>query len=81
MLLTDIRMPPFDGSEGVRVAAELRETHPEIGVVILNQYAEPALAVELFETGSEGRAYLLRERVADRKELVEAIQAVAAVCS
>ncbi len=77
VLLTDIRMPPFDGSEGIRVAAELRETHPEIGVVILSQYADPALAVELFESGSEGRAYLLKERVADRRELVEAIQAVA----
>jgi DNA-binding NarL/FixJ family response regulator len=77
VLLTDIRMPPFEGSEGIQVAAELRETHPEIGVVILSQYADPALAVELFESGSEGRAYLLKERVADRRELVEAIRAVA----
>jgi DNA-binding NarL/FixJ family response regulator len=59
------------------VAAQLRETHPQIGVVILSQYADPSLALELFESGSEGRAYLLKERVGDRDELVEAIRAVA----
>jgi DNA-binding NarL/FixJ family response regulator len=77
VVLTDIRMPPFREREGIRVAAELRETHPEIGVVILSQYEAPILAIELFESGSEGRAYLLKERVGDRAELVEAIQAVA----
>jgi DNA-binding NarL/FixJ family response regulator len=59
------------------VAAQLRETHPQIGVVILSQHADPDLALELFASGSEGRAYLLKERVRDRSELVEAIQAVA----
>jgi DNA-binding NarL/FixJ family response regulator len=77
VVLSDIRMPPSGGNEGIRVAAELRETHPEIGVVILSQYADPALALELFESCAEGRAYLLKERVGDRGELVEAIQAVA----
>ena len=77
VVVSDIRMPPFRDREGVQVAAELRVTHPEIGVVILSQYADPGLAVELFESGSEGRAYLLKERVGDRTELVEAIQAVA----
>jgi DNA-binding NarL/FixJ family response regulator len=77
VVLSDIRMPPSGGNEGIRVAAELRETHPEVGVVILSQYADPALALELFESGAEGRAYLLKERVGDRGELVEAIQAVA----
>jgi DNA-binding NarL/FixJ family response regulator len=77
VVLTDIRMPPSGGSEGIRVAAELRETHPDIGVVILSQYADPSLALELFESGSEGRAYLLKERIGNRGELVEAIQAVA----
>jgi DNA-binding NarL/FixJ family response regulator len=56
----------------------LRESHPSIGVVILSQYADPGLALELFESGSEGRAYLLKERLADRGELLEAIKAVAA---
>jgi DNA-binding NarL/FixJ family response regulator len=78
VVLTDIRMPPFRDREGIKVAAELRNTHPGIGVVILSQYAEPALALELFEHGSGGRAYLLKERVGDRSELVDAIKAVAA---
>jgi DNA-binding NarL/FixJ family response regulator len=77
VVVSDIWMPPFRGHEGIRVAARLRETHPSIGVVILSQYADPGLALELFESGSEGRAYLLKERVGDRGELVEAIQAVA----
>jgi DNA-binding NarL/FixJ family response regulator len=77
VVVSDLRMPPFRGNEGIRVAARLRETHPSIGVVILSQYADPVLALELFESGSEGRAYLLKERVGNRGELVEAIQAVA----
>jgi len=77
VVLTDIRMPPFREREGIRVAAQLRETHPEIGVVILSQYADPALALELFESGSKGRAYLLKERIGNRGELVDAIEAVA----
>ncbi|MGZ4173064.1 MAG: response regulator transcription factor, partial [Solirubrobacteraceae bacterium] len=76
VVLSDIRMPPFREKEGILLAAELRETHPDIGVVILSQYADPALALELFARGSERRAYLLKERVADRGELVAAIQAV-----
>jgi DNA-binding NarL/FixJ family response regulator len=77
VVLSDIRMPPFRDREGIEVAAQLHETHPEIGVVILSQYADPTLALELFESGSDGRAYLLKERVGDRGELVAAIQAVA----
>jgi DNA-binding NarL/FixJ family response regulator len=77
VVLTDIFMPPFDGAEGIHVAAQLRESHPEIGVVILSQYAEPGFAVELLESGSAGRAYLLKERIGNRDELVAAIQAVA----
>ena len=77
VVVSDIWMPPFRGDDGIRVAAQLRETHPSVGVVILSQYADPGMALELFEAGSEGRAYLLKERVGDRGELVEAIQAVA----
>jgi DNA-binding NarL/FixJ family response regulator len=77
VVVTDIRMPPFREREGVRVATQLHETHPEIGVVILSQYDDPTLALELLEPGSEGRAYLLKERIGDRAELVAAIQAVA----
>src|SRR5436190_6942415 len=77
VVLTDIRMPPFREREGIRIASQLHDSHPEIGVVILSQYADPPLALELFESGSEGRAYLLKERVGDRGELVDAIRAVA----
>jgi DNA-binding NarL/FixJ family response regulator len=77
VVLTDIRMPPRRHGEGIDVAAELRETHPEIGVVILSQYSEPRFALELFESGSEQRAYLLKERLGNREDLVAAIRAVA----
>jgi DNA-binding NarL/FixJ family response regulator len=77
VVLTDVRMPPFREQDGVHIAAELRETHPEIGVVVLSQYADPAFALELFDSGSEGRAYLLKERVRNRAEIVAAISAVA----
>src|SRR4051812_9532790 len=77
VVLTDIFMPPFAGAEGIHVAARLRESHPDIGVVILSQYAEPSYALELLESGSSGRAYLLKERVGNRGELVAAIHAVA----
>jgi DNA-binding NarL/FixJ family response regulator len=77
VVLTDVFMPPFSGADGIHVAAQLRESHPEMGVVILSQYAEPGYAVELLESGSGGRAYLLKERVGNRAELVAAIQTVA----
>jgi DNA-binding NarL/FixJ family response regulator len=77
VVLSDIRMPPLHEREGIRVAAQLRATHPEIGVVLLSQYDDPAYALELFESGSEGRAYLLKERLGNLSELVDAIQAVA----
>jgi DNA-binding NarL/FixJ family response regulator len=77
VVLSDIRMPPLQEREGIRVAAQLRETHPEIGVVLLSQYEDPTYALELFAAGSEGRAYLLKERLGDLSELVDAIHAVA----
>jgi DNA-binding NarL/FixJ family response regulator len=78
VVVTDIRMPPTGTDEGIRLAALLREEHPEIGVVVLSHYADPAYALALLEFGSEGRAYLLKERVHDRAQLVAAIEAVAA---
>lgn len=77
VVVTDIRMPPTGTDEGVRIAAHLRRTHPETGVVLLSQYAEPAYALTLLEDGSAGRAYLLKERVSDIDELVAAVRAVA----
>lgn len=77
VVLTDIRMPPTKTDEGIRVASRLRQTHPDTGVIILSQYSEPAYVVELLELGSDGRGYLLKERVRDRGQLVSAIDAVA----
>jgi DNA-binding NarL/FixJ family response regulator len=77
VVLTDIRMPPSRTDEGTRIAARLRETHPHVGVVVLSQYAEPAYALSLLEHGTGGRAYLLKERIRNKEELVDAIEAVA----
>jgi DNA-binding NarL/FixJ family response regulator len=76
VVVTDIRMPPTDSDEGIRVAAELRASHPRTGVVVLSQYAEPAYVLKLLENGSSGRAYLLKERVHHRGQLVDAVRAV-----
>ena len=76
VVITDIRMPPSGAEEGLRIAARLRETDPEIGVVVLSQYAEPAYALALLDKGSSKRAYLLKERIRDRDELIGAIEAV-----
>ena len=76
VVLTDIRMPPSRSDEGTRIAARLRETHPNVGVVVLSQYAEPAYALSLLEQGTGGRAYLLKERIRNKEELIAAIEAV-----
>jgi DNA-binding NarL/FixJ family response regulator len=77
VVLTDIRMPPSQTDEGIRAADVIRAAHPGIGVVVLSQYVEPGFARRLFENGSNGRAYLLKERVADLDELGAAIRRVA----
>jgi DNA-binding NarL/FixJ family response regulator len=77
VVITDIRMPPSGQDEGVRIAAELRETNPDIGVVVLSQYAEPEYALALLDQGTGRRAYLLKERVRNRSELLAAITSVA----
>ncbi|MFL5825197.1 MAG: response regulator [Thermoleophilaceae bacterium] len=78
VVLTDIRMPPDGVDEGIQAAQHLRETSPEVGVVVLSQYAEPGYALALLEHGSERRAYLLKDRVDDLDQLVTTIHAVAA---
>jgi DNA-binding NarL/FixJ family response regulator len=77
VIVTDIRMPPSGADEGIRIAAQLRETHPHVGVVVLSQYAEPAYALALLGRGTGGRAYLLKERVRKREDLIAAIESVA----
>ena len=78
VVVTDIRMPPTNTDEGVRAAAALRESHPGIGVVVLSQFSDPSYVLALLESGSDGRAYLLKERVHDGLQLASAIEAVAA---
>lgn len=78
LVVTDIRMPPTGTDEGIQIAANLRRERPEVGVVVLSQYADPAYALALLDGGSEGRAYLLKERVSDVDELLAAIREVAA---
>jgi DNA-binding SARP family transcriptional activator/DNA-binding NarL/FixJ family response regulator len=77
VVVTDIRMPPGNLDEGIRASDRLRVEHPDVGVVVLSQYLEPAYALALFEEGTERRAYLLKERVHDVGQLVAAIRAVA----
>jgi DNA-binding NarL/FixJ family response regulator len=77
VVVTDIRMPPGETDEGIQAAERLRETHPDVGVVVLSQYAEPRYVLALLDGGSGGRAYLLKERVDDLEQLAGAIHAVA----
>jgi DNA-binding NarL/FixJ family response regulator len=77
VVVTDIRMPPSHSDEGLQVAATLRRTHPHMGVVVLSQFAEPRYGLALLDGGSDGRAYLLKERVQHRRQLVSAIETVA----
>jgi DNA-binding NarL/FixJ family response regulator len=77
VVVTDIRMPPTSRDEGIQAAIHIRQTHPGTGVVVLSQYANPDYALALLEGGSAGRAYLLKERVADVEELLRAIREVA----
>ena len=78
LVVTDIRMPPTGTNEGIQIAARLRTERPKVGVVVLSQYADPAYALALLDGGSEGRAYLLKERVSEVDELLVAIREVAA---
>ena len=77
VVLTDIRMPPSQSDEGIQLAALLRETNPQMGVVVLSQYSEPRYALALLESGSDGRGYLLKERVRDPDQLLSALETVA----
>jgi DNA-binding NarL/FixJ family response regulator len=78
VVLTDIRMPPTGTDEGIRIASELRGTHPDVGVVVLSMHAQPEYAIALLEGSSDRRAYLLKDRLGDSGELYRAIREVAA---
>src|SRR3979490_216164 len=76
-VIVDMRMPPSGELEGIEIASRLRERHPEVGLVLLSQYAEPRYGLELMNPSAAGRAYLLKDRVHDREELESAIRTVA----
>jgi DNA-binding NarL/FixJ family response regulator len=78
VVVADVRMPPSFTDEGLRAAVELRRTHPEIGVLVFSQYIETRYATQLLADNSAGIGYLLKDRVADTSEFVEALSRVAA---
>lgn len=77
VVILDIRMPPTYRMEGIEAAHQVRQKHPALGIVILSQHADPEYALEFLRDGSAGRAYLLKERLGDPGQLVEAIREVA----
>lgn len=77
VVLTDIRMPPDHGDEGIQLAEELRRSRPDLGVLVLSQFVEPAYAIALLGKGVRGRGYLLKDHIDDGTRLIEAIRAVA----
>jgi DNA-binding NarL/FixJ family response regulator len=77
VVVTDIRMPPSNTDEGIRIAHRLRAEHPRIGVVLLSQHVDPEYVISLLEDGAAGRGYLLKERLSDIRQLCHAIVEVA----
>jgi DNA-binding NarL/FixJ family response regulator len=77
LLITDIRMPPSGQDEGIRLAASLRKTHPALGVIVLSTYSDVAYALKLFESGCDSRGYLLKDRIRDRQQVLQAAVTVA----
>jgi DNA-binding NarL/FixJ family response regulator len=77
VVLTDIRMPPSRSDEGIQAATALRTSQPSIGVIVLSQFADPPYVIALLEAGTDGRGYLLKERVHDAAELRSAVEIVA----
>jgi len=78
IVVTDIRMPPTHTIEGLVAAAEIRDRHPEVAVLLLSQYVETTHALKLLERGGDGVGYLLKDRVSDVRQFVEAVRRVAA---
>ncbi|MFJ5676035.1 response regulator [Streptomyces sp. NPDC093097] len=77
VVVADVRMPPSHTDEGVRAALRLRRDHPEVGVLVLSQYVEEQYATELLAGSSRGIGYLLKDRVAEVREFVDAVVRVA----
>jgi DNA-binding NarL/FixJ family response regulator len=78
VVIVDIRLPPTHNDEGLRAALEIRERHPDLGVLVLSQYVELGLAMKLLSDSAEGTGYLLKDRISDVAEFLEAVRRVAA---
>jgi DNA-binding NarL/FixJ family response regulator len=76
VVLTDIRMPPSHQMEGIEAAHAIRAAHPRTGVVVLSQHTDEGYALALFEQGSAGLGYLLKDRIGDLEDLVHALTEV-----
>jgi DNA-binding NarL/FixJ family response regulator len=76
VVIVDIRMPPTHTDEGLKAAQEIRETYPDVGVLVLSQYVEPSYAMELLAESAEGVGYLLKDRVSDVSEFAAAVRRV-----
>jgi DNA-binding NarL/FixJ family response regulator len=76
IVLTEIPMPPSMTDEGLRLAAELRDTHPDVAVIALSDAFDPAHALALLESGADGRAYLVKQRLNSPRQLLAAIETV-----
>ena len=76
VVIADIRMPPTHTDEGLRAAQEIKETYPEVGVLVLSQYVEPTYAMELLAESAEGVGYLLKDRVSNVDEFAAAVRRV-----
>jgi DNA-binding NarL/FixJ family response regulator len=78
VIITDIQMPPGRSDDGLRAAMEIRELYPRMGVIVLSQFLEDRYVLDLVGERADGVGYLLKERVADRTILLEAVRSVAA---
>ena len=76
--VVDIRMPPNHQMEGIEASHDIRTKHPNVGIVVLSQHANSLYAFELFKNGTEGLAYLLKDRVGDLDEVLRALREVVA---
>jgi DNA-binding NarL/FixJ family response regulator len=77
MVIVDIRLPPTHTDEGMRAALDIREHHPEVGVLVLSQYVELGLATKLLSDSADGAGYLLKDRISDVREFIVAVRRVA----
>jgi DNA-binding NarL/FixJ family response regulator len=78
LVLLDVRMPPTHTDEGIRAALEVRQTHPTVAVLVLSQYVEQEYAAELLSGAADGVGYLLKDRVADVADFLDAVRRVGA---